>query len=248
MDFDRDTTAFQFSGGADSYAALLYMRPHWDKFTVYWCDSGDSFPETRRLAEKVSKMVPRFRVIEGRVNRVRSIYGYASDLLPHTSTPVCTYADSTAVKLIDSATCCYFSIMEPTYETMVLDGMKVLVRGVKSCDIPKPPMSDGESDGRFTVHYPIWDWSRADVINYLCEHELGEHFEFLEHVKGGAKSTPDCMRCTGWIEHGSSEYLRKVYPDVASVVAASQQIIFDEIKPVFERMRSAVSYGGTSHG
>jgi 3'-phosphoadenosine 5'-phosphosulfate sulfotransferase (PAPS reductase)/FAD synthetase len=47
----------QFSGGKDSLACLLLLRPWWDRLTVMWVNTGAAFPETLELMEAVRSRV-----------------------------------------------------------------------------------------------------------------------------------------------------------------------------------------------
>lgn len=68
--------AVEVSGGRDSLACLYLLRPYWNRFWVYWLNSGDSFPEVVQLMERVRARVPHFVEIAGRARgprgRVRS--------------------------------------------------------------------------------------------------------------------------------------------------------------------------------
>ena len=62
--------ALQCSGGKDSLALLHLMWPFWDKLTVYWLDTGDSFPETEERMASVAAQAECDRV---RIDRPRYI-------------------------------------------------------------------------------------------------------------------------------------------------------------------------------
>jgi 3'-phosphoadenosine 5'-phosphosulfate sulfotransferase (PAPS reductase)/FAD synthetase len=82
----HERIALQFSGGKDSLAVLFLMRPYLDRLTVYHVDSGDAFPETTELIDKIAKHIPHFVRVQGRKKEVEAELGSCSDIVPCGST------------------------------------------------------------------------------------------------------------------------------------------------------------------
>ena len=199
--------ALQFSGGRDSLACLYLMRPYWDRLTVYWCDTGAAYPETISLMEKVRDMVPNFARIEGRQPQVIEAFGIPSDIVPVNATPVGRFVGDEAAPLIqDRYSCCIRSMMEPTHERMIADGITLIIRGQKQKDRLKSRVRSGDAHDGIEYLFPIEDWDAAQVMRFLKD-EGAPLPRFYEMLNG----MPDCMTCSAWWEEGAAKYLKRYH-------------------------------------
>lgn len=196
--------ALQFSGGRDSLACLYLMRPYWDRLTVYWCDTGAAYPETLALMQQISDMVPNFAVIEGRQPQVVEEFGLPSDIVPVNATPIGRFVGGEAPLIQDRYSCCIRSMMQPTLERMLADGITLIIRGQKGADRLKSQVRSGEVHDGIEYLFPIEDWDTRKVMRYL-EDEGAPIPRFYEMLNG----MPDCMTCSAWWEEGSAKYLRR---------------------------------------
>lgn len=232
--------ALQFSGGRDSLALLLLCKPYWEKLTVYYCNSGDAYPETLELVERVRKTIPNFIEIPGRVVQTRATDGFASDVLPARATwGFETYSDKLGI--IGREVCCYKSIMLPLHAAMRADGIKCILRGQRAADEPKSPIKSGEIVDGFALHFPIEAWGTAEVEYFIKEQ--GE--EIPPYYKVGMTSAPDCMTCTAWLETGIYAYNRVKHPTEAKVQRERLTWIMNKISVPAERMKYIA---GDKHG
>lgn len=208
--------ALQFSGGRDSLAMLLALREHWQDLTVYYTNSGDAYPETLALISSVRAIMPHFKEVQGNSPATREAYGWPSDLVPTSDgwQGLMKYEDD--LRLSDRYSCCYKSIMLPMQLQMREDGITLILRGQRDSDIPRSLVEDGQTLEGMVLAYPLKSWSTQDVIQYLASCDMPLPPFYAE----GAKTASDCMRCTAWLEHDSSQYLAKVHPEVAREVAA----------------------------
>lgn len=221
--------ALQFSGGRDSLALLYSLQEFWPLLTVYYCNSGDAFPETLRLIDKLKNKIPNFVEIKGRVQKSREAYGWASDILPSNVTvPFGKDVYPNFTPMIGREACCFKSIMEPLHERMLEDGITLILRGQRDSDFPKSPVLDGTSIQGILLRYPIATMTTLEVDLFLGD-RLPEYYTSMT-------SAPDCMHCTAWLETGSQKYLETRHPVVFAETQARLKKMVKILAPAFDRM------------
>lgn len=228
----ENKVALQFSGGKDSLVLLHAMKPYWNDLVVYYCNSGDSFPETDSLIAYVKTIVPNFIEVQGRKPLVEEYLGWSSDVVTSGSTDIGIAVGSNEMKLVDRYTCCFKSLMEPLHEQMQKDGIQVILRGQRSADKLKSPVIDGELIGGFRIFYPINTLTDADVFAYLEKHNIPIPRFYSEGMTSGG----DCMHCTAWLEHGQAKYIKKYHADEAKIVFHRLEQIQKAISDSYERL------------
>lgn len=212
IDAHKGRIALQFSGGRDSLAMLIIMRPYWEHLTVYYLNSGDAYPETKALIDVVKSIVPRFVEVMGRVNEVHQQMGWPSDVLqPGTGFVFARENIEGYVPLIDRHNCCYHSVMAPMQGRMKADGITLLMRGQRDDDTTKSHVANGAVIDGIQLVFPIAHWTTADVEKCIADHGI----PLPPFYAAGLTSSPDCMRCTAWNEHGAHKYLAVHHPQVA---------------------------------
>lgn len=232
--------ALQFSGGRDSLAMLLLLRPYWEKLTVYYCNSGDAYPETTALIERIRVGIPHFIEVKGRVHQTRATDGVPSDILPSRATwRFESYKDRLGIS--GRETCCFKSIMLPLQAAMRADGIRLILRGQRLEDEPKSSIKHGEMSDGFMVYFPVQEWTTNEVESYIKS--AGEVVP--PYYKEGMTSAPDCMECTAWLEHGAYAYLRKRHPETAKVVQEKIIWILQKTEADSARMKHI---GADKHG
>lgn len=248
MSFDstfarHQRVALQFSGGKDSLAVLYVMRPYWDRLTVYYCNSGDAFPETIELINKVKQEVPHFIEVAGRQPQVLATLGWPSDIVTCGSTPFGRMMGHDEPALIDRYTCCFKSLMEPMYERMKADRITLIIRGQKNDDANKPPLRSGSTLDGFEFLYPIENWSLGDIFTYLTA--VGAPIP--QYYADGMTSAPDCMSCTAWLEHKLPQYVERYHPERYGNLMTRLNTIAAVVQPYVEQLQNTVK-GLTAHG
>lgn len=231
--FERhQNVAFQFSGGRDSTAALFALRPFWNRMRIYHVDSGEQFPETRRVVAEVAQYVP-IEVIVSDVEAIRKEHGLPSDLVPSDNTPFGRMVSGREVRITGRYDCCWRTLMEPMHRRMVQDGITLIVRGQRDEDYAVPPMRSGEQAHGVEVLYPIQDWTTADVDAYLQENGLPTAAFYANGMPHGS----DCMGCTAWWDDRRATYLREFHPLVFYRYTQRMNMIRTEIDRQYEFMR-----------
>lgn len=202
-------SAYQFSGGKDSLACLYHLESYWDRFTVYFCDSGDAIPETLAIVDKVRKQVPHFKLVKGRVVDTHARLGFPSDVVPASETPLAKLInEQRGERIIDAYTCCANSLWAPMHEAMLHDDITLIIRGQKTADFHKGPTRSGQSLSHFEFLYPIEGWTDEQVFTFLKQRNI----ELPKYYADGVITSIDCMHCTAWLGHGIQEYVQKHYP------------------------------------
>jgi 3'-phosphoadenosine 5'-phosphosulfate sulfotransferase (PAPS reductase)/FAD synthetase/2-polyprenyl-3-methyl-5-hydroxy-6-metoxy-1,4-benzoquinol methylase len=217
--------AFQFSGGRDSTAALYLLRDRWPLMRVYHVDTGDQFPETRAVVERVEADLLAAGVVMERivtnVQAQRERDGVPTDLIPVDNNGLGLYVSAGAPALVGRYDCCARALMNPLHETMRRDGISLIVRGQRDDEYQRPPLRDGDAMDGFSFHYPIQAWTSADVQQYLEDNQL----PVAPFYRAGMRRAPECLHCTAWWDEGRSRYMREHHPKEHAVVMRSMSEI-----------------------
>lgn len=204
--------ALSFSGGKDSAATLMMLKPWWDRITVYWSNPGAPLPATQELIKKVADMVPSFVEVRGNVLGDIAENGWPVDVTPHSMTWVGRWSSRTEGLIVrDRIDCCAKNLMIPVYERIVADGHTLLIRGQRDDEyLVNPDTTTGVVDEDGVTHLlPLEYRTSEQVTNYLqavAPELLHPCYEF-------AKSSLDCACCTAYWGEGHSQYLAHAYPE-----------------------------------
>lgn len=226
--------ALQLSGGKDSLACLYLMREHWDRLTVYWCNTGDAFPETVALMDEIRAQVPRFVEIAGQQPAVIEQFGIPTDILPVSGTPMGVANGGQAMQ--DRYSCCLRSFMLPMHQRMIEDGITLIIRGQKTADRLKGPLRSGDVDGGIEYLFPVEGWTDGQVLAYLREQNapLPRFYEVMG-------SSPDCMTCSAYWETGAAKYLKRYHFEQFKVVQARLDAINEAVAEHIQNFNAEVT-------
>lgn len=217
--------ALQLSGGKDSLACLYLMRPYLDRITVYWLNTGRTFPETEQTIKTVREFIPQFVEIASDVENVHQQFGIPSDIVPASGTLLGRVVGHDTPLIQDRYSCCFQTIMRPMHERMYADGVTLIIRGQRNDDAVKSPLRSGMMDGGIEYLFPVEDWTTKQVFAYLESEQapIPRFYEMLDEA-------PDCMNCSAWWEKGAVKYLKRYhYPE------------YQEVQRRFEIINHAVS-------
>lgn len=221
----HEKIAFQFSGGRDSVAALYVMRPWWSCLTAYFLDSGDPFPETLAIVDRVSSELP-ITVVRSDVKRYHAEVAWPADVVPVDNTPIGQLVSGRAQTLTSRYQCCWDNKMRPLHQRMLDDGITLIVRGQREEDYARAPARSGDVDGGIELLFPIESWSTAEVNAYCRDNDLPMAPWYAE----GASHGSDCMHCSAWLDDGRMPYLKKHHPQVYRAVRKRLGVIRAEIE------------------
>lgn len=201
--------ALQFSGGKDSLACLYLFKEQLPNLTVYWCNTGDPYPENLAIIEQVRSWIPNFVEIKSDVKQWRDTNGFPSDLVPARSHFLGIAYGMSPLKVSNRFDCCMANIMLPMHERMLQDGVDLVIRGTKTSDTGKLP-ADGDTPF-YRILLPIRDWSHRQVFQFLKK--VGApHSVLYDYFRGS--SAPECLGCTAWWDDGKARCLKALHPKV----------------------------------
>lgn len=229
--------ALHFSGGKDSLAVAYLLQPWWSLLTFYHLDAGDLLPEVREIVAHMERQVPRFVRIASNSRAWGEVNGLPSDLVPHTGTLPAKLMG--AKTLISSRyECCGHNIWLPMHHRMVADGVSLVIRGTKRCDMAKLPATTGDVSMGYQIWLPIEEWSHDQVFAYL--REVGAP---ICRVYESTVNSPECATCTAWWSEGRGAYLAKYHPELAAEYQAKLAKVAAEVAPVWAHLQAEVAHG-----
>lgn len=218
--------ALNFSGGKDSLACLLLLRPFVMRgLPVYWTSTGDTIPETLAVVEWAKSWVPDFRTIEADVLTWKAQHGMPSDATTAQTSWIGAQYGMGAMRLVGRFECCWANLMQPMHQRMLDDGIELVIRGTKLADTGRVP-AQGETE-HYEVLLPLVDWTHAQVFEYL-ERSGAPSNPVYDSFK--AISAPECLGCTAWWDDGKASYLKARHPERVHEYVASLQAIRGELQ------------------
>jgi 3'-phosphoadenosine 5'-phosphosulfate sulfotransferase (PAPS reductase)/FAD synthetase len=227
--FDRhERIALQLSGGKDSLACLYLTRPYWDRLTVYWLNTGRSFPETLAIMEHVRGIVPNFVEIDGNVDQVHSQFGIPSDIVPSSGTHFGRMVGHDAPLIQDRYSCCFVTKAVPMDKKMKEDGITLIIRGQRNDDEAKGTARNGLVENGVEYLFPVEDWTAKQVLRFLEDRRvpIPRFYEVLDEA-------PECMTCSAWWEKGAAKYLKRyhyeAYKEVQNRLESINQAVSEHI-------------------
>lgn len=208
-------TCLQFSGGKDSLACLYMLEPKWSELIVAWVNTGFAFPETLAQMERVSALVPDFRVIH--TEQSIGFRGFPVDLIPAASTPVGVLLQPGSTPYQSRYDCCAYALWKPMADAMKAWGVEQVIRGQKKADRRRAPLQDGAKVDGIEYCFPLADWTDAEVMAYLVERGAPIPANYLTMRTG-----LDCWNCTAYLDEqgGKAEYMRDNHPEKHAFVQA----------------------------
>lgn len=238
--------ALQFSGGKDSLAILYLNRHRLHELTVYFGDTGHVYPHMRQfVVDTCKKLGATLKIVTPPVSieAYQAAHGLPSDIVPTEVSPQMQpfLKDKAEVRLQSSLTCCANMLWLPMQRALAADHITNVIRGSKKCD-GHVGVPDGHIENGVTYHSPLWNWSDADVFNYLREvgAELPEHYE-------ASNNSADCIFCTAFLCHEGArerlEWTKEKYPELWPTLKTRLNMVREVIDGEREKVDDALRVG-----
>lgn len=199
-------TALAFSGGKDSMACLYLVRDQLD--CAIYVDTGFAYPETQALVEHAKSLIP-VHVVRSDRRGQNARCGVPADLVPINWTVLGQHLTSPKPVTIQSyLQCCWENIAAPAAAYAKSLGVTHLVGGQRMEEGHKSTSRHGDLVDGLVRLYPIHDWTRQQVLEYLrTKMALPDHY-WIQH------SSLDCYDCTAFAHESKDRvaWTRERYP------------------------------------
>lgn len=182
-----------FSGGKDSLACLYLFKHLLNEITVFWVNTGKTYPETIDLVNIAKSISPNFVEIYSNQHAQIEKNGLPADVVPIDWTVFGQQISGKKEITIQSyRQCCYENIAMPLHNAVKKHEITHLIRGQRNDEKHKSTAKNGDSYDGVTYIHPIEDWTGEEVIAYLAKKtKLPEHY-YLSHT------SLDCYDCTAY--------------------------------------------------
>lgn len=236
----------QFSGGKDSTALMYLARPHLDRITVVFGETGATFPHLlKHIHDTCEKLGAKLVTIRPEIDVHQYTYGHGlpADIVPvEASAVMLPFLKEKPKQLLQPYTqCCAAMLWAPLYKYTHENGVDLVLRGSKASDARVGVGPDVMADG---VRYlsPLWNRSDEDVYEYLEEQgaELPHHYKHIN-------DSLDCWLCTAHLaHHGDAKlrYIRETYPDLWPAVGERVRRVRAVLDGERARISAALDIGG----
>lgn len=199
-----------YSGGKDSLALLLLLRPYWDRVNVVWVDTGNQFPEVIEHMEKVKALVPRFTTLHGDQPKYFLEHGFAVDVVPEKNTLFGQLSfGAQPVTCVARFQCCGQNLWKPMEDFVLATRPTCVLRADRSSEREKGPAHFGETE----ILHPLWDWTNEQIWEFI---EKNGKELLQDRHKMAYRTSLDCMVCMGYF-NGVKErlgYLKTYHPEL----------------------------------
>ena len=229
---ENETAALQFSGGKDSRALLELARPHLDRITVFFGDTGAVYPHVKQYVIDTCKELGAKLVIVEPFMDVLSFtekHGFPSDLVPVNASPEMGWAEPTPRKTHVQSyfNCCGNMIWLPVEKAIRNRGIKIILRGSKRHD-PQVTVPHEFTQNGVEYRSPIWEWTSERVLEYLAAERVKLPDQYPAIV-----DSMDCWCCTahmtGQYAGAKLDYAKARYPDLWPEIARRVKAVRAEV-------------------
>lgn len=220
-----------FSGGKDSLACLLLNKERLSEITVFFVNTGKTYPETMKVVDYAKSISPNFVEIKTDQQSQNDQNGLPADVVPVNWT-VFGQAQTCKkdVTVQSYFQCCFENLAAPLHNAAKELGITHLIRGQRLDESHRSTSKDGdEVDGIVHLH-PIERWSTCDVLDFIAKNmETPAHFN-LGHT------SLDCFDCTAYQKETKdvSSYRELNHPELHQKYLARKEQLDSVLREALE--------------
>jgi phosphoadenosine phosphosulfate reductase len=222
----HERVALMFSGGKDSTACLLKAAPYLADTTVVWVNPGNPYPETKAIMATLRDALPNFIEVRGNQPAFVKEHGYPVDVVPISMTSFGRAVGRTSgVRVCAYTDCCRANMWTPAMSFLKANGFTGVIRGDKSSDGLKPPLSSGQVVDGIEFFFPLEGMTDDEVVAFLGD-------DLPPSYQRGLKTSLDCINCTAYLHDNRDRIaaLAKEHPAVHAEVTGVLRAVFAEIE------------------
>jgi phosphoadenosine phosphosulfate reductase len=185
----------QFSGGLDSLACLHFLRNE-KGLIVLTLSTDGQYPSRRDYLNKVKDAHPHLEFVEWYGDRQIHKYGHPVDVIPIKFTTIGKIIQGGEVRYQPYTECCNRGIWLPMADTTRKLGATEVYRGQRDSDEYKSPIRHGHVEEGITYYFPIQEWSREQVKEYVwanCPDLIPDYYN-------SELTSQDCWDCTAYLK------------------------------------------------
>lgn len=220
-----------FSGGKDSLACLLLNKERLSEITVFFVNTGKTYPETIKLVEYAKSISKNFVEVIADQQLQNDVHGIPADVVPVNWTLFGQELTcKKAITIQSYSQCCYENIAMPLHSAIKAHGITHLIRGQRSDEAHRSTAKDGDVYDGITYIHPIETWTSASVLDFLARHmEIPAHFN-LGHT------SLDCFDCTAYQKETKdvSSYRELNHPELHKKYLARKEQLDSVLREALE--------------
>jgi 3'-phosphoadenosine 5'-phosphosulfate sulfotransferase (PAPS reductase)/FAD synthetase len=204
-------TGLAFSGGKDSLACLFLNKDRLDDISVFWINTGKTYPETLNVIDYAKSICPNFEEVKIDRDLQNAREGIPSDVVPVAWTKIGQSMTSKKETMIQPyISCCFENIGLQIHKYALANGITHLIKGQRNDESHKSTSRNGDVViGGIKMLHPIENWTKQEVMDFIAIYmDVPKHFMFNH-------SSLDCYDCTAYVKESSDriEFTKNNYPD-----------------------------------
>ena len=219
-----------YSGGKESVVLKHLLSPLAERIDFVWVNTGVALPHMETFVRSQG-------VIELHGNQTARFAQWGLPVriaaMSHTQAGRVEREPKNRLMTSDWYSCCYEVRCAPIRDYMKAHGITLFIHGQRFED-----NFDVVGHGSLGMEraQPLWDWTKADVYNYIEEHAL----ELPEQYRQGCSESFECWNCTGFISPERFAYLARQYPERWEALRPALQAVYQPAMGEMVRFEQAL--------
>lgn len=230
--------ALMFSGGKDSVTLAHLAEPWKDRIELVWVNTQGHLPHTVEFVRSYGK---RFRLVEMTSNYAERFLkaGPPSMIVPVYNTKfaaITELEDQERFCVSDWISCCAELRWKPMDEYFAANRhVSLVIHGQRKDENAAVNM------GAIEALLPLWNWTTAEVLEYVKLHDL----LLPEQYAQGVKSSLDCGACcTARLDAPYRAWLKGRYPEISRQLATAITAVYGTVAAEWEKLQPGFDVDG----